>query len=357
MKSSVFCSVCLLVGIYVTALWGPALAADPPADERFQRSARHMGVEFAIVLYAPEEALATAALDRAFARIAELDRVMSDYDPASELSRLSETSSVPPGASTLDPPASAVPVKVSDDLWNVLVWSQDLSRDSGGAFDVTIGPLTKLWRRARRQNELPAPERLAEARAAVGYAFLKLDDRTRTAQLRRANMRLDLGGVAKGLAADEALAEIKRSGITRALVRASGDIAVGDPPPGETGWRIGIAPLDPDDPPTTFVRLANAAISTSGDSRQHLEIAGRRYSHIIDPRTGVGVSGRSSVSVIATTGREADAIATAVSVLGPEAGLALIEQRNEVELLMVHASQRGEVRTVQSAGFSRFLDK
>lgn len=355
MKFSVFYSVCLLFGIYVTALGGPALA-EQPTDERFQRSARHMGVEFEIVLYAPEEAVASAALDRAFARIAALDLVMSDYDPSSELSRLSETSSVPPGASTLDPPPSAVPVKVSDDLWNVLAWSHDLSRESGGAFDVTIGPLTKLWRRARRQNELPAPERLAEARAAVGYALLKLDHQTRTVQLTRPNMRLDLGGVAKGLAADEALAEIKRSGISRALVRASGDIVVGDPPPGETGWRIGIAPLDPDDPPTTFVRLTNAAISTSGDSRQHLEIDGRRYSHIIDPRTGLGVPGRSSVSVIATSGKEADAIATAVSVLGPEPGFALIERRQSVELLMVYENEKSVRRKVQSAGFSRFID-
>lgn len=316
-----------------------------------------MGVEFEIVLYAARAPEATVALDRAFARIATLDQVMSDYDAASELSRLSETSAVPPGTPSLDPPRAAVSVKVSDDLWNVLAWSHDLSRDSDGAFDVTIGPLTKLWRRARRQGELPAAERLAEARASVGYALLKLDHQAHTAQLLRANMRLDLGGIAKGLAADEALAEIKRSGIIRALVRASGDIAVGAPPPDETGWRIGIAPLNPDDPPTTFVRLANAAISTSGDSRQHLEIHGRRHSHIIDPRTGLGVVGRSSVSVIAKRGMAADGIATAVSVLGPEQGLALVQDRKDVELLMVYANDGGEQRTVQSRGFSRFIDK
>jgi thiamine biosynthesis lipoprotein len=314
-----------------------------------------MGVEFQIVLYAASEAEATAALDRAFARIATLDRVMSDYDPASELSRLSETSAVPPGTPALDPPPTAVPIQVSDDLWNVLAYSQSLSRECDGAFDVTIGPLTKLWRRARRQNELPVPERLAEARASVGYSLLKLDRPSHTVQLLRANMRLDLGGIAKGLAADEALAEIKRAGITSALVRASGDIAVGNPPPGETGWRIGLAPLNPDDPPTSFVRLASAAISTSGDSRQHLEVAGRRYSHIIDPRTGLGISGRSSVSVIAKSGIEADGVATAVSVLGTEAGLTLIEKRKNVELLMVYEDQQGEQRTVQSRGFAQFI--
>jgi thiamine biosynthesis lipoprotein len=170
-------------------------------------------------------------------------------------------------------------------------------------------------------------------------------------------MRLDLGGIAKGLAADEALAEIKRAGITRALVRASGDIVGGDPPPGETGWRIGIAPIDPDGPPTRFVRLANLAISTSGDSRQHLVVDGKRYSHIIDPRTGNGVSGRSSVSVVAPRGMQADALATAVSVLGPEKGLDLIRQTRAVELLMVVEDEQGQQRAVLSPGFAGLLEK
>jgi thiamine biosynthesis lipoprotein len=193
---------------------------------------------------------------------------------------------------------------------------------------------------------------LAEARAAVGHQHLKLDRAAHTAQLLRPNTRLDLGGIAKGLAADEALAEIKKAGISRALVRASGDIAVGDPPPGEAGWRIGIAPLDPDDPPQKFVRLASRAISTSGDARQHLVVNGRRYSHIIDPRTGAGVSGRSSVSVIATRGMQADGLATAVSVLGPEKGLALVAKIPDVELLMVYEDESGKLHETASPGWA-----
>jgi thiamine biosynthesis lipoprotein len=330
------------------------LPADEPVPARFAQRGLHMGVEFEIVLYAHGQQQADAAFERAFARIAALDRTMSDYDPVSELSRLSETSTVPPGTGSPNPPATAQPIKLTDDLWKVLEYSQALSRKSDGAFDVTVGPLTKLWRRARRQNELPSPERLAEARAAVGYELLQLDSIAHTAQLKRANMRLDLGGIAKGFAADEALAELKRAGISRALVRASGDIAAGEAPPGEEGWRIGIAPLDPDDPPIKFVRLANRAISTSGDSRQHLVIDGRRYSHIIDPRTGQSVSGRSSVSVIAPTAMQSDALATAVSVLGPEKGARLIDQFPDVALYMIAEDEAGQQRIVKSNGFADF---
>jgi thiamine biosynthesis lipoprotein len=169
-------------------------------------------------------------------------------------------------------------------------------------------------------------------------------------------MRLDLGGIAKGLAADEALAELQRAGIERALVRASGDIAVADPPPGETGWRIGIAPLDPDDPPQHFVRLANRAISTSGDARQHLVVDGTRYSHIIDPRTGLGVSGRSSVSVIAPRGMQADALGTAVSVLGPDKGMQLVGRTEGALMLMVAENDDGQRREIRSPGFAELLE-
>lgn len=336
----------------LVALAAKAAADEPAPLQRFSRTAVHMGVEFEVVLYAAAEDHAERAFERAFARIAALDRTMSDYDPDSELSRLSATSATPPGQPATDPPATATPVKLSDDLWKVLAYADSLSRRTDGAFDVTIGPLTKLWRRARRQGELPSPERLAEARASVGYKLLRLNEADRTAQLLRPNMRLDLGGIAKGLAADEALAEIKRCGIVRALVRASGDIAAGDPPPGESGWRIGIAPLDPDDPPTQFVRLAGQAISTSGDARQHLIVDGKRYSHIIDPRTGLGVPGRSSISVIAPHGMQADAIATAISVLGPEKGAELASQFPGVALYIVAEDEAGRQRTVKSAGFA-----
>jgi thiamine biosynthesis lipoprotein len=317
--------------------------------QRYSRSKLHMGVEFEVVLYAKDSAIAETALAKAMARVAELDKRLSDYDLDSELSKLSETS-----IGTKDKSGPFPVVNVSDDLWTVLLESQVISRETEGAFDVTIGPLTKLWRRARRWKELPEPDSLAAAKHSVGHRFLQLDSERRTAQLMHSNMRLDLGGIAKGYAADEGVKAAAQAGCSRVLVRASGDIAAGDSPPGERGWRVGIAPLDPDEPPARFVEIAHCGVSTSGDARQHLIVNGRRYSHIIDPRTGECVSGRSSVTVIAPRGIVADGIDTAVSVLGPEKALAICERFPGIELLMVYESESGAQRTVESAGFKKF---
>jgi thiamine biosynthesis lipoprotein len=185
--------------------------------------------------------------------------------------------------------------------------------------------MVQLWRRARRQRELPDPARLAAAREAVGWRHLELDPKTRQARLSAPNMRLDLGAIAKGFAADEALAVLRRKGIRRALVAGSGDMAFGDPPPGRKGWRIEVAPLDvPGAPASRFVHLSNCGIATSGDVFQHVEIAGIRYSHIVDPRTGVGLTDHSLVTVIAPDCMTADTLSTTVSVLGPVSGFALV---------------------------------
>jgi thiamine biosynthesis lipoprotein len=244
--------------------------------------------------------------------VAELNRICSDYDLDSELSRLSAQS-----------PTSA-PVPVSADLYRVLSAAQELSERSGGALDVTVGPVTRLWRRARLQKKPPEPERLQAAMQGVGYRGLVLGPQ-RTVELKRPGMRLDLGAIAKGYAVDEVLRTLREFGITRALANAGGSISVGDPPPGESAWRIDVAPLERNDKPTRSVWLANSAVATSGDTHQFLEFNGKRYSHIIDPRTGWGLTERSSVSVIAPTGMLADGLSTAVSVLGPVAGLKLVE--------------------------------
>jgi thiamine biosynthesis lipoprotein len=317
--------------------------------QRYSRSEVHMAVDFEIVLFAAGETNAEEALSRAMARIAELDNRLSDYDPGSELSKLSESSTRRDNL-----PSSNPTVKVSDDLWRVLLVSQEISKTTDGAFDITIGPLTKLWRRARRWKELPETEAIDAARSAVGLQSLKLDPNAHTAQLMKPNMRLDLGGIAKGFAVDEAVKTVKGYGISRVLVRASGDIVAADAPPNERGWRVGIAPLDPDEPTTRFVEIANCAISTSGDSRQHLIVNGRRYSHIIDPRSGEPVSGRSSVTVIAPSGMFADAIATAASVVGPDQAAELAPKFSGVELFMVYEDESGRQRTVESDGFKRF---
>lgn len=308
--------------------------------ERFSARQVHMGVEFTVILYASDRELAQKATAAAFERIDAIDKALSDYRPDSETNRLCAQA------------PTAAPVEVSDDLFRVLQAALNLSKASGGAFDPTIGPLTKVWRRARRQKQLPPAEDLAEARAAVGWRNVVLHDRPPAVELRRAGMRLDFGGIAKGYAVDEGLAAIQKMGIAQALVQASGDIAVGDPPPGQPGWKTGLAPLNPDDPPARFVWLKNQAISTSGDARQHLIVNGRRYSHILDPRSGEPISGRSSVSVIAPSGLLADGLATAIDVLGPRDGLQLLKNYDQAAALMITDEHR-ELRISTSPNWEK----
>ena len=197
---------------------------------------------------------------------------------------------------------------------------------------------------------MPAPERLAEARAAVGYRYLELDSKKHTARLLRPGMRLDLGGIAMGYAVDESLALLRSMGITRALLDASGDIGVGDPPPGKEGWRIGIAPDAADAPPSRYLILANAAVTTSGDAFQHVDIGGKRYSHVVDPRTGLGLTNRTSVTVVARDCIDADSLTKPVSVLGPEAGVKFIEKIPGVAVLVVRDND-GKTEVFESDRF------
>jgi thiamine biosynthesis lipoprotein len=225
---------------------------------------------------------------------------------------------------------------VSDELFEILQESQRIAKLTDGAFDVTIGPVVRLWRRARRAETLPSSEQLARARESVGWQKLKLDPHNQTVTLTVPNMQLDLGGIAKGYAADKALGELRARGLDRALVAASGDIAVGAPPPGQTGWRVEIGSLDrTNGVPAETLLLKNAAVSTSGDAEQFVEIGGQRYSHIVDPRTGIGLTQRLQASIIAPRATQTDAFATAVSVMGVERGLAVIETQPSMAGILV----------------------
>lgn len=283
--------------------------------ERYEFSQPQMGLPFRMVLYAPDPSAANAAAQAAFARIAELNSILSDYDTDSELSRLSRTAGE----------GRAVPL--SPDLWQVLSRAQKIAAETDGAFDITVGPCVSLWRKARREKKLPRADLLAETLKAVGWQKLKLDPKQRTATLSVPNMRLDLGSIAKGYAIDEALKVLRHRGIQSALVTGGGDMAAGDPPPGRKGWRITLAPLDVTNaPPARYVLLANAGLGTSGDLFQHVEIDGLRYSHIVNPKTGFGLTDHSLVTAIAHDCITANTLATAISVMGPDAGMKLVER-------------------------------
>lgn len=268
---------------------------------RHEFSHPQMGTVFRLVFYTEKDSAAAAQLARmAFDAVDSLNASMSDYLPESELNRLCATAGQGP------------PRRVSDDLWRVLAQANRFSRKTHGAFDVTVGPLTRLWRRARNLQEVPDSAKVLEAQKLVGYQHVVFKKGQRI-ELKKAGMRLDLGGIAQGYAADRCLAILRKNGVRQALADAGGDIALGDPPPGKTGWDIEIP--GPNGQKTTLV-LANGGITTSGATFRFLEANGKRYSHIVDPRSGWGVTAPVLVTVQAPDATTADAWATAISVLG-----------------------------------------
>ena len=275
--------------------------AAPFTPGRYEFTQVHMGLPVRLVLHA-DEATARRAATAAFTRIASLDRMMSDYRPDSELSELNMH--------------AGEWYRVSDALFDVARRTIEIARLTDGAFDPTVGPLVTLWRDARRSQRLPPPEAIAAARTLVGWQRLDVDADRRRLRL-APGMRLDLGGIAKGYILQEALRTLAARGVTRALVEAGGDIVVGDAPPGREGWRIetGVGGAFGD----RAARLTHAALATSGPTAQFVEIGGVRHSHVIDPRRGIGVTHDLVAHVIAPDGATADALATAASVMGPEA--------------------------------------
>jgi len=325
---------------WLAMLAGAAHAATEDL-QRFEFSQLHMGTPFRIVLYTGDEAQARRASDAAYARIQEIDRIFSDYNPESEVSRLGRTA------------GSGRAVHVSPDLWRLLDRAISFSRASSGAFDVTVGPLTQLWRQASRMRALPAPSALRTALTQVGHEKIRRDEPAKTVELSIDGMRLDFGTIAKGYATDQALVVLRRHGIGTAFVSGGGDTTFGDPPPGRAGWRVTLGRTDlPGAPVERIVVVANAAVATSGDLFQRLEIDGVRYSHLLDPRTGLSLTDHSLVSVIAADCVTANGLSTSVSVLGPDAGLALVEATPHAAALVL----RRPAREIESRASSRLAD-
>jgi FAD:protein FMN transferase len=324
-------AACLMAGLM-------AVPPDSPTDlKRWEFTRTEMAVQVSIIIYAPSDATAAAAADAAFDRIHQLNSILSDYDEESELRQLCRRSS--PGN----------PVRVSDDLWHVLRHAAELSAQTDGAFDVTIGPVARLWRRARRLKELPSSEALRSALARVDYRAIRLHEKNQSVELLKPNMLLDLGGVAKGYALEEAFEAVKKRGIGRVMLHAGGDMVLGDPPPGKSGWRIGIGQIDPQKPPRSYLSLANVEVATSGDRFQFVEIGGKRYSHIIDPKTGVGLTRHCQVTVVVPLGTQADGLASSICILGLDKGLAMLENIPGAAAFAIAVSEDGKEEIRQSS--------
>jgi thiamine biosynthesis lipoprotein len=270
--------------------------------------------------------------------------------------------------SRLNQQAHQSPIKISEPLFEVLQQSVTLSRETNGAFDVTVGPLVDLFRSAEKKGAAPTEEEIAKAKLKTGFQKLKLDEQNRTAKFTVEDMRLDLGGIAKGYAIDKAVEAMQKGGAIGGMVDVGGDIrCFGAPPQGKNKWLIGLQ--DPSVSPDTVIpaqagigtgktllvlKLTNAAIATSGDYRRFTLLDGKKYSHIIDTQTGYSSEGLASVTIITRHAVDADVLATAVSVMGAEKGLALIETKPETEAILISPPPDYEI--AKSSGAESFID-
>lgn len=303
-----------------------ALAPPAPGLQGHTFARLLMGVRAQVTLFAPDRPTAAEAAGAALDRVAALEEIMSDWREQSEVMRLSREAHLGPRA-------------VSPDLWRVLARAVEVHEASEGAFDVTIGEHSLLWREARRRGEPPTREhssRIARGRLVLEGGRVAVEG---------GPVRIDLGGIAKGDALDQAAAVLREHGIDHYLLDLGGDLLAGAPPPGRDAWRVRVeTPLEED----LELRIAGGAVATSGDRYQSMEAGGGRLSHVLDPREGWPVSHPRTVVVVAPEGITADAWASAISVLG-EPGLELLE--DGVEALIVEASDEGW-RAVRSAGWA-----
>ncbi len=263
---------------------------------RIEQQRPLMGTLFRIVTYATDLPKARDEIERAFEFAEDLATVGSDYDPESELNRFCQA------------PAGE-PVLLSPLLFEVLQHALEMAKKTEGAYDPTLGPLTHLWRETRRRRKLPINEELESARARCGYRHLRLNAEEGSGTLALPEMQLDLGGIAKGYAADLMLESLTQAGFARSLIAAGGDLRLGEAPPEEAGWKVALQ----EEMSQTHI-LSKCAVSTSGSLYQKVTIEGRDYSHLIDPRTGLGSPILKSLSVRAPEAKFADPLATAAAV-------------------------------------------
>lgn len=264
-----------------------------------------MGSPFTILLYAEDSITAASTAATAFTLVDSLVEIFSDYIDSSELNRLCVNAS--PG----HPAFIASPA-----LFDILSKAADAWRLSGGTFDISLGPLTRLWRKARKDQVWPHPDTVSARRALTGFDKISLNPLTHEVKLAVNGMQLDLGGIAQGYIAEKVIRRIESKGIRQALVDVSGDIIAIGAPPGKPGWSVGInLPEESDRLLPRHLLIQNKAVTTSGDVYQYFIHEGKKYSHIINPVTGYGITTRKNVTVIADDGTTADWLTKACSLL------------------------------------------
>ncbi len=312
-------------------------------NQRFAFSASKMGSPFNIILYTTDSATARNMADNCFALVDSLVFIFSDYIDSSELNRLCALAGKPGTA-----------MKVSAPLLDILLQSKHAFEKSNGTFDITLGPVTKLWRKARKEHIFPTKSAVKEKLALTGFNKIMIDSVQQSVQLIQPGMQLDLGGIAQGYIAQKVIDLIKESGVTNALVDVSGDIVAIGKPGNSMGWTIGVnVPGRGEELQEQLLLISNRAVTTSGDVYQFFEHDGKRYSHIINPSTGFGITSQRNITVIADNGTLADWLTKACSLLPIRKAKKLVNYYG-AELLIAEI-QKGKLKMYQSKNFKLYF--
>lgn len=310
--------------------------------KRFEFSQIKMGSPFTIIFYYPDSTEAVQLAKKCFQLVDSLNAVFSDYDSSSEISRL--------------PKQADMPLKISDELFSMILFSQQAWKKSEKTFDVTIGILTRLWRTTRNEKRFPSPEEVIKAKEASGFENVIINRDDKLISFQKTGIHFDFGGIVKGYAAQRVIDFLKTKSINSALADAGGDIAMSDAPPGKSGWSIAInLPENESEFWDKNLELQNCAVATSGDVYRYSIHDGKKYSHIIDPRTGYGVTLQRNVTVIAGDGATADWLATACSILPIKKAMRLVRKENAV--LFITSLKDEKIITCQSKNFRHYLQK
>ncbi|HEX5152773.1 MAG TPA: FAD:protein FMN transferase [Parafilimonas sp.] len=301
-----------------------------------------MGSPFTITIYTNDSVKAATVAAQAFQLADSLNNILSDYIDSSEINRLSASS------------GKGVYVHVSTPLFDITQRAQTASVLSDGAYDITIGPVVRLWRKARKTKIFPDKDSLKTALQRTGYRYVRLDTLHHSVYLEKSGMQLDVGGLGKGFVAQAALDLIKENGFSSAMVNAGGKIVTANAPVDQKGWLIGInQPEEKNDILPQLLSLQNTAVSTSGDIYQYVEFKGKKYSHIVNPKTGIGLTSRRNVTAIAPDGTTADWLSTACSILSPKKSMRLVKKIKGAALLITE-KKNGHIKKKSSALFKSY---
>lgn len=299
-------------------------------ENLYERSFYSMGSTVELKFYSPSEELFHRVVDACVERTKEIDRLFSNYRDDSVLAEVNRN-------------AGVGPVSVPGEFLRLVRTSIRYSELTEGAFDITIGSLFELWRAETRAGRLPARSRVRDALGCTGFRKIKIDEVKSQVFLEGGCVRLDFGAIGKGYAVDEMVRVARESGITRGLVNFGGNIYAMNPPAGRKFWNVGVRKPGSGSEIISKLDLVNKGVATSGDYERYFEHSGKRYSHIIDPRTGWPAEDVTSVVAVSRTAAEADVFSTAVSVLGPRGAEMFARKDRSLGFLLV--GKDGEKRS------------